>query len=223
MTTPQLQPMALIQKSFEIVPLIYVPLLILCLPGLALSLLATFIPGLSAPLLLISSLLVSPITSAGMIWITNGHFERQPISPQVSINQVIGRAVPLILGSLLFFVIIMAGSLLLIIPGIYLGVRLGFMFYSMVLEELDPVAALKSSWDLVKGHWWTVFLPSLLLVLMLLIPLVIIGLLLLATPIGGLVTTVLSTAWIPVFVVLYTLLYRTLKQQQGMSPEAPPL
>lgn len=54
------------------------------------------------------------------------------------------------------------GLLLLIIPGIVVGIRLQFAGY-FVAEGEGPINALKKSWALTQGSVWNLFLLNLLL------------------------------------------------------------
>jgi uncharacterized membrane protein len=47
---------------------------------------------------------------------------------------------------------IMAGLILFIFPGIYLAIRFSFFGYFIVTEECGPLDALQKTWDLTKGH-----------------------------------------------------------------------
>ena len=50
-----------------------------------------------------------------------------------------------LIASLLYYMIILAGLLLLVIPGIYLAIKYGFYGYLIVDEDLDPLEAFKMS------------------------------------------------------------------------------
>ncbi len=59
--------------------------------------------------------------------------------------------------SLLATLIICAWSILLIIPGIIVGVFYLLFNYTFFFENLRGMKALRRSWELVKGYWWSVF------------------------------------------------------------------
>jgi hypothetical protein len=59
-----------------------------------------------------------------------------------------------VLASILFFLTLFGGTLLLVIPGIYVLGRLQFWIVALMAERNGARAALGSSWRLVKGHWW---------------------------------------------------------------------
>ena len=50
-----------------------------------------------------------------------------------------------------------AGLILLIIPGIYIGVRLAVSIEALVVEGRRGTEAMGRSWELVGGHWWHAF------------------------------------------------------------------
>lgn len=62
-----------------------------------------------------------------------------------------------ILANLLKFVLVFAGLLFLVIPGIVVACRLVFVPYLVMDEKLDAVQAVERSWKLTKGLGWTVF------------------------------------------------------------------
>ncbi len=218
MSSQQLDPIALIRESLRILPGVYVPLLILGIPALVLSVLGASLGILALPLTIFNNLLVVPVMGSAMILLVDGHVSQRPLAPQSALNQVIGRTLPIVIGNLLLSLIIFLGSLALIIPGVYLGVRLSFTLFAIVLEGKSATGGLGGSWELVKGHWWTVFIPFLLLTLGTAIPVGLLSAILLSLTGGqGLllvnwVGSLAGTAILPLFVTLGLVLYRTLEQ-----------
>ncbi len=104
--------------------------------------------------------------------------------------------VNLLASSILFFIIVGVGFILLIVPGIYLALRLQFYSYYVVDKNAGITDSLKMSWEKTRGKVFDLFLFALLL-----IALNILGAL--ALLVGLLVT-------IPVSFVAVTLLYRKL-------------
>jgi hypothetical protein len=49
------------------------------------------------------------------------------------------------------------GLILLVIPGIYIGVRLAVSIEALVVEGRRGTQAMGRSWELVGGHWWHAF------------------------------------------------------------------
>ncbi len=62
-----------------------------------------------------------------------------------------------ILANLLVAAIVMAGFFMLVVPGIIFACKLAFVPYLVMDKKLDPVEAVKSSWQMTKGHAWTIF------------------------------------------------------------------
>ncbi len=60
-------------------------------------------------------------------------------------------------------IVTFVGLILLIIPGIIVGVYLAFVSYIFVAEEKRGLEVLRRSRDLVRGHFWQVFGRMLLL------------------------------------------------------------
>jgi len=74
-------------------------------------------------------------------------------------------------GSLLLSAALLTGVLFLVLPGIYLAVRLVFVPYLVVDEELDAISAFRESWQRTGPYSLEIFLTMLLAV-----PLMAIGL-----------------------------------------------
>jgi hypothetical protein len=56
--------------------------------------------------------------------------------------------------SVLLGLIVFVGLLLLIIPGIWLGVALFLGTIAVIIDRKGPVESLQYSWEIVKGNWW---------------------------------------------------------------------
>ena len=61
---------------------------------------------------------------------------------------------PLFLAGVIYLLAIGLGGLLLIVPGVILGISLMFEEFAVVLEGRGPIQALNRSHNLVWGHWW---------------------------------------------------------------------
>lgn len=64
---------------------------------------------------------------------------------------------PLLVLAILSGVLLAIGYILLIIPGIYLTVTWSVATPALIFEGIGGVAALKRSYELVKGRWWVTF------------------------------------------------------------------
>lgn len=106
------------------------------------------------------SALLSAIFYVG--YIKNTFQTMEGDEPQFSAYLQSGRKIMnYFLANILFGVIVGIGTLLFVLPGIYLGIRLQFFGQCIVEEDAGAVQALKQSWALTKGQ----FLPLLLLLL----------------------------------------------------------
>lgn len=103
--------------------------------------------------------------------------------------------------TILTWLIVTVGFLLLIVPGVIAALGLYFASYFVIDRGAGPIDALKQSWHMTKGHKWQLFLFSLVLV-----GLNLLGLL--ALVIGIFVT-------VPITWLAITHAYRTLASQAG--------
>ena len=62
-----------------------------------------------------------------------------------------------VLVSVLVGLAIIGGLILLVIPGIYIGVRVAVSIEALVVEGRRGTQAMGRSWGLVGGHWWHAF------------------------------------------------------------------
>lgn len=67
-----------------------------------------------------------------------------------------------LVGAILYGLIILAGLILLIIPGIIWGIKYQFFGYLIIDKEMPPVAALKKSGQITMGSKWSLFVLALL-------------------------------------------------------------
>ena len=67
------------------------------------------------------------------------------------------RLASVLLVSVLVGLATLAGLILLVIPGIYIGVRLAVSIEALVVEGRRGTGAMGRSWELVGGHWWHAF------------------------------------------------------------------
>lgn len=104
-------------------------------------------------------------------------------------------------GEILATLVIIAGFILLIVPGVIAAVGLAFVPFLLVDRPIGPVDSLKESWRITKGHKWQLFLLSLTLV-----ALNFVGVL--ALVVGIFVT-------IPISLLAFAHAYRTLAGRAG--------
>ena len=98
-----------------------------------------------------------------------------------------------VVASLITGIIIGFGFIMLIVPGIFFACRLAFVQYLIIDQKMDVMDALKTSWEMTRGHGWSIFFIGLLA-----IPIVIAGLIMLFFGVF------LSAIWIScAFAVIY--------------------
>ena len=115
------------------------------------------------------------------------------------------------------------GLILLVIPGIYIGVRLVVSIEALVVEGRRGTQAMGRSWELVGGHWWHAFGT-------LVVAWLIVGVVesVLTLPFGdtswvvqGLVSAVATTVTMPYGVLVGVLLYLDLRaRKENLTLEA---
>ncbi len=109
----------------------------------------------------ITSWVISSITSIGLIQIALNFVEKKP-SKYSDLFTHYDRTVNYMAGSILYGLIVGLGLILLVVPGIYFGLRLQFFSYFIVEKNVGPIQALKASWEITQGHVWQLFLYGLI-------------------------------------------------------------
>lgn len=114
-----------------------------------------------------------------------------------------------LVGGILYGLIVLAGIILLIVPGIIWGIKYSMFGYLIMDQEMTPVAAIKKSGEITKGAKWDLFLLGLLFI----------GI----TILGALACVVGLFAAIPTIWVAHAFVYRKLAYGQAAEqvPEMP--
>ena len=68
-----------------------------------------------------------------------------------------------VVGSFVYGLLVLAGSVLLVVPGVIAYVAFLFMLFYVAVEDENFVAALRESWTLTRGHWLALFALVLIL------------------------------------------------------------
>lgn len=115
-----------------------------------------------------------------------------------------------LVGSILYGLLVLAGFILLIVPGIYWAVRYHFYGYLIIDRGMKPVEAIKKSGQITRGAWWSLFVFWLAMI----------GIYIL----GWLCCCVGIFAAMPVMFVSIAYVYRTLlaATPEAMKPEEQP-
>lgn len=213
----EIAPFELLQQSLSQAMPIYLPLIILATPSLVVAVLDATVPSLKIPLAIINSFVVTPLVSGASLYLAYRYISTQTSDLGGAVTESVGKLVQLILGFLLYMIAVIIGFILLIVPGFYVAIRLGFVLYAIMIDDLDAVEALKSSWALVGGRWGSVFVAQLVPAICFIVPVIIISAIIgavlgakavvIATIFGALV----GLAATPFLVTYYTKLYLRLK------------
>jgi hypothetical protein len=170
-----IEPFKLLQASVSQMPPMYLPLIILATPTLALTILGMMLPSLENPLAIVDAFVLTPIFSGASIYLVDRYLSTRTSDLGGAFTEALGKCIQLIIAFLLYAIVVLLGFVLLIVPGFYVAVRLGFFLYAIMIDDLDAVAALKFSWNLVGGRWGKVFIAQLLSTLCILFPVLVIS------------------------------------------------
>lgn len=112
--------------------------------------------------------------------------------------------------------LIMLGVSLLVLPGVWVMVKLAFAEYLLVLHGLTPVAALRASLQQTRGHFWSI----LFCVLTVIVPLMILDgwSASMAGEVTGLMTFILDCANSFLMLFATVLLFRLYMQVSSTQP-----
>jgi hypothetical protein len=222
MQNATLSPIPLLRRSFELVGPIYWPLLILASPGFILAIVTELTPLLGGILRLAYGI-VAPILGGAALWLVDQHLKRQAPLLGNSLNRAVSKAVPLVLSTLLAALLSSLAFIFLIIPGIYVGVKLALTPCAIALENQGTTGGLRYSWNLVKGRWWGVFWALLVRGLILGFGggLIVVLVSRVVADFGDSVVNVVraaaATAVQPIFWVYLVLLFRSLQRLKGQA------
>jgi hypothetical protein len=136
-----------------------------------------------------------------------------------SYKATIGWFWPFVWVTVLEILAVMGGSIMLIIPGMWLAVALMLMAYVFVIEHRRGVDALRQSKDYIKGYWWAILGRVLLLGLIFLVATIIIEIpvmIIAGNAARVLVTMVLTLFFIPFSVIYHYVIFENLR---ALKPE----
>jgi hypothetical protein len=131
---------------------------------------------------------------------------------------------PLFVVGLLTGIFTIIGLILLIIPGIIVGVWLSMSMYVAIAEQRKGLDALKASKKYVEGYWWPVFGRLLLIGIIIGVVSAIIGgigQMILGYKLGTLLQNVVSLVLVPLAVIYQFGVYNNLKSVKGAVSTAP--
>jgi uncharacterized membrane protein len=159
-----------------------------------------------AGLLFIPIWIVQTILSMGMVKITLDLVDGKKPKYE-DLYQQYPKFISYLVASILYGLIVLAGLILLIIPGIYLAIKFQYYTYLIIDKNLGPVEALKESSRLTQGNIWNLFLFDILAGLVTLLGYIVLF-------VGVLVSA-------PVAIIAAAFVYRTLSGGlKNRQPEA---
>jgi uncharacterized membrane protein len=111
-----------------------------------------------------------------------------------------------IVASLFYVIAVMAGLVLLVVPGIVLALGLQLFVYALVDQDLDPMEALRESWRLTYGYKLTLLGVNLVMLL------VSVAVIVLTCGLGFL-------AVVPILSLAQSVIYHSLVHLRGPRPK----
>lgn len=216
MTQTSLSPSVILRDALSRVGPVFVPVALLALPA---NILPLLIPGaaLKGVFNLFLAIVVAPILGGASILLVNRALANENVDLGTALGMAWQRAGQLILTSLLLLVILIPSLLLLLIPGIYLSVRLFASQYEVMLGRHSAIDALKASWELTEGRWWEIFWPLFAIGLVVLIPIMILSAIFMNSAFGGWIPGLLGVVVTPVLVMAFLMVYKVIKGQAVAS------
>jgi hypothetical protein len=140
-----------------------------------------------------------------------------------SYKATIGGFWPYVWVVILELLAVMGASVMLIIPGIWLGIALSFAGYVFVIEHRHGIDALRQSKDYIKGYWWAVLGRTLLLGIIYLAAVMIIRTLFVAMGgqvLGGLASALMVLFFVPFSAIYQYLIFKNLRELKPALAEA---
>jgi membrane-anchored glycerophosphoryl diester phosphodiesterase (GDPDase) len=216
MTNTPISARTLLRETFATTGSLYAPLLTINSPSLIFAALNSFgnLGSAGVAFNIMYSFVVIPLLSGAMIFYTYRSLTRNQVTVGQAFNQANRRWLHLILVYIMLVVLVFAGFIALIIPGLYVSYRLIFSLYATVIDNSSALDSLRSSWELTKGRWWLVFRALFLIVFVVAVPIISISLLIdptgksLASQLAGNLLGFLAGPLMNVYLVLFYLRLR---------------
>jgi len=128
------------------------------------------LPFQSPGLLFLMSMLISAFISVALIYAGAEIYQGKEIDLRQAFASVKEKYWNYVMVSIGFFVVVISGILFFVVPGAYFGTIFIFSNLLVILENKTFIEAFQRSADLVRGHFWRVFLFSLITACFLVIP-----------------------------------------------------
>jgi Membrane domain of glycerophosphoryl diester phosphodiesterase. len=136
---------------------------------------------------LLSLVVLSLVATGATVFIVSESYLGRPLSAREALLRATPYMGRILIASLLMALVVGLGFMLIVIPGIILGVGLALAIPAVVLEPgRSASGALSRSWELTRGSRWRIFGLGIVLFVLLYIPVVAItGLVALLLPRGA--------------------------------------
>jgi membrane-anchored glycerophosphoryl diester phosphodiesterase (GDPDase) len=220
MTVQRISARNLLRETFAAIGDLYTPLLTINSPSLIFAVINSvgMLGSAAIPLNIIYWFVAIPFLSGAIIFYTYRSLIGNQVTVSEAFHQANRRLLPLILVYLISCVLIFAGFIALIIPGLYVSYRLIFPLYATVIDNSSALDSLSSSWELTKGRWWLVCRSTFMIFFVVLVPTILIALLIDPTAkslASKLTANVLGFLMAPLMSVYFVLLYQRLRESAG--------
>ncbi len=211
-TRQPIEPFKLLNDAIGQVGPVYVPLLIIASVGIVFNIAQSVLPVAIAPIVaLVYGLIVTPIISGASMAFCYRYLQQGTSDLKGAFDKAIAQSGQLIIGTILYALAVLVGFILLIVPGIYISVRFGFVLYAIISENCSAIDGFKYSSKLVEGRWWPIF-GSMLVSILFFIPIFIMGIIaglmfaqqpLLAGIAGGIIGAIITPPLVLFYVKIY--------------------
>ncbi len=159
------------------------------------------------------------VTLVALLWSSTALIYRihnldKPMSIGEAFTMSLKYVWPMILAGFVAAMGTIIGLILLIIPGIIIGVWLSLTSFIVVAENKRPIAALQASKDYVTGYWWPVFGRLVFIALFMIVISIVVGIIstIIAGEKGGpLIQQLIGLVLTPIAVLYEYALYKNLK------------
>jgi hypothetical protein len=108
-------------------------------------------------LAMLTALLVFAVIAGALITAATAAVAGEDLGVKRSYRSAAQRVWPLLGVIVMIWLLTMLGLLLLVVPGVVVGVLLAVSIPAQVVEGKGARQALSRSWNLVAGHWWHTF------------------------------------------------------------------
>ncbi|MDH4608231.1 YciC family protein [Pseudomonas sp. BN102] len=137
-------------------------IVLLCLPAIFIEaisqqgLIAWLGPDKSQGASIVLSMLFYPVYIGALIIFVDSRSHRIRLKPRQVMEMALFRWPSFAVLAAISTLLIMVGVWMLILPGVYVMIKLAFAEYLLVLEGKSPLDAIKESFELTKGHFFTI-------------------------------------------------------------------